>query len=114
MIRFRFLSSGRGGAIRVGLSFVTAAVGAIRTDSLQADIDAAPDPSRAERSLAALHPLGYLGQARAVPGAVALLLSDRASFTSGQSIGADGGASVPVYLYQARQPSRGAGGHDGS
>ncbi|MGB3553726.1 MAG: SDR family oxidoreductase, partial [Jannaschia sp.] len=65
--------------------------GAIDTPLLRRAFDRAPDPKAAKARSVARHPLGRLGKAEEMARAVAFLLSDAASFTTGSSLVADGG-----------------------
>ncbi len=73
--------------------------GAFRTSMNQSVIDRSPDPAKAVREMAALHPLGRMGEPREVGAVAAFLLSDEASFLSGESIAVDGAASARCYPY---------------
>jgi len=54
-------------------------------------VAARPDPAKARAKLAAQIPVGRLGRASEVAGAVVWLLSDAASFTTGSEVVVDGG-----------------------
>ncbi len=73
--------------------------GAIRTSMNQSVIDASPDPERAAHDMAALHPLGRMGEPREIASVAAFLLSDEASFVSGECIAVDGAATARCYPY---------------
>jgi NAD(P)-dependent dehydrogenase (short-subunit alcohol dehydrogenase family) len=72
--------------------------GFILTPNLQGFFDAQDDPSAAAGGAAAAAPLGRMGDAADVAGAIAYLASDDASFVTGTSILVDGGlmAKVPT------------------
>lgn len=73
--------------------------GAIRTPLMQGVIDADADPEKAEYDMAALHPLGRVGEPEEIASVAAFLLSDGASFLSGESIAVDGAATARCYRY---------------
>lgn len=72
------------------------ALGSIRTERSDAALavqnDDAAEATR--RQLAALHPLGRVGETGEVAEAVAWLLSDAATFVTGAVLPVDGGRSV--------------------
>jgi glucose 1-dehydrogenase len=73
--------------------------GAIRTEMNATAIAASPDPVRAAREMAALAPMGRVGAPREIAAVCAFLLSDDASFVSGESIAVDGAASARCWPY---------------
>ena len=73
----------------------------------QSVIDRAPDPAKAEWEMSALHPLGRMGEPREIGAVAAFLLSDEASFLSGECIAVDGAATARCYPYDP-DPRRGA------
>lgn len=73
--------------------------GAFRTRMAIESWQRASDPAAAEREDARLHPLGRLGEPSEVGATVAFLLSDDASFISGQCIAVDGAASARCFAY---------------
>jgi NAD(P)-dependent dehydrogenase (short-subunit alcohol dehydrogenase family) len=68
--------------------------GYTRTRMLMRGVDASADPDAAEREMAAIHPLGRIGEPSEIANVVAFLASDEASFVTGASILVDGGLSA--------------------
>jgi len=73
--------------------------GAIRTQMNQSVIDASPDPVRSAREMAAIHPLGRMGEPGEIASVAAFLLSDESSFLSGECIAVDGAATARCFPY---------------
>ena len=73
--------------------------GGIRTAMNAAAIAASPDPAHAAREMAAIHPLGRMGEPREIAAVAAFLLSDEASFVSGESIAVDGASTTRCWPY---------------
>ncbi len=83
----------------VGIRANAVAPGAIATPLVQQVIRESPDPAVAEREMSIIHPLERIGQPSEVAAAVAWLLSDEASFITGQSLAVDGGLTSRSYRY---------------
>jgi NAD(P)-dependent dehydrogenase (short-subunit alcohol dehydrogenase family) len=74
--------------------------GTIRTPMAIESWKRASDPQEAERADIRLHPLRRLGTPQEVASLIAFLLSDEASFISGQSIAVDGAATARCDAYE--------------
>lgn len=74
----------------LGIRANTVAPGGVRTPHLQAQIATAADPAAEERGLAEGPPLRRIATVAEVASLTAYLLSDEASYISGQSIAVDG------------------------
>jgi NAD(P)-dependent dehydrogenase (short-subunit alcohol dehydrogenase family) len=77
---------------RYGIRVNAVCPGYTRTRML--GIESADDPVATEREMAAIHPLGRIGEPIEIANVVAFLASDEASFITGASILVDGGLSA--------------------
>lgn len=74
-----------------GIRANAVAPGAVRSPALEESFGRAPDPEAAEQHLARRSPSGRIAEPQEVAAVVAFLLSDAASYVSGQTIAIDGG-----------------------
>ncbi|MES1201073.1 MAG: SDR family oxidoreductase [Pseudomonadota bacterium] len=77
-----------------GVRCNTVCPGTIDTPSLQARLAAQPDPAAALVKFKARQPMNRLGRAEEVAAAAVFLVSDEASFITGQNIVVDGGWTI--------------------
>jgi NAD(P)-dependent dehydrogenase (short-subunit alcohol dehydrogenase family) len=75
----------------VGVRANAIAAGGVMTPHLRRYIDAAPDPAAAEAKLGEGPPLRRIARAEEIASVAAFLLSEEASYLTGQSIAVDGG-----------------------
>jgi NAD(P)-dependent dehydrogenase (short-subunit alcohol dehydrogenase family) len=68
--------------------------GGMRTPLLEAGIARSPDPEQALRTLESFPPLRRIGEPSEIAAVVSFLLSEQASYVSGQSIAVDGAWSA--------------------
>ncbi|CAN5580633.1 SDR family oxidoreductase [soil metagenome] len=91
----------------LGIRANSVAPGAIRPDLVRRVIAEAEDPVRAEQEMSEIHPMERLGEPTEIAAVVAFLLSDEASFVSGESIAVDGGATARAFRYEPSSEIRG-------
>ncbi len=70
--------------------------GTVDTPMIRWIIEQDEDPSRLEKTLNGMHPIGRIGRASEIGEVIAFLASDRASFMTGSIVTVDGGLLVPI------------------
>ena len=73
---------------------------AVMTSMSRRLIDATPDPVETERIIARSVPMRRIASAEEIAEVVAFLVSDEASYVSGQSIGVDGGMTAASQVFE--------------
>jgi len=87
----------------LGIRANAIAPGAIRTEILSKVIADAEDPAKTELDMAMIHPLERIGEPSEIAEVASFLLSEKASFLTGQSIAVDGGATARCYRYDSTE-----------
>jgi NAD(P)-dependent dehydrogenase (short-subunit alcohol dehydrogenase family) len=78
----------------VGIRANAIAPGGVRTPLHERFVAESDDPERVEREAAHSHPLRRIAEPREIAAVASFLLSDEASFVTGQSLAADGGLTA--------------------
>lgn len=80
--------------VRHGIRCNAVCPGTVDTPSLQARINAQPDPARARKDFTERQPMGRLGTVEDITGILVFLASDESSFVTGNAYSVDGGMSI--------------------
>lgn len=80
-----------------GVRVLGVAPGSVETPMLRWAINQDPNPAALDAEIDAMHPIGRRGQPREIAEVIAFLLSDKASFMTGETVRVDGGmlARIP-------------------
>lgn len=80
-----------------GVRVLGVAPGSVDTPMLQWAVNQDPNPAALNEEIDAMHPIGHRAQPREIGEVIAFLLSDRASFMTGETVRVDGGmlARIP-------------------
>jgi len=80
--------------VRRGIRCNAVCPGTVDTPSLQARIDAQPDPVQARKDFIARQPMGRLGTVDDITGLLVFLASDESLFATGNAYSIDGGMTI--------------------
>ena len=80
--------------VRQGIRCNAVCPGTVDTPSLQARIDAQPDPVQARKDFVARQPMGRLGTVEDITGLLVFLASDESLFATGNAYSIDGGMTI--------------------
>lgn len=80
-----------------GVRVLGVAPGSVETPMLRWAINQDPNPAALDEEIDAMHPIGRRGEATEIANVIAFLLSDKASFMTGETVRVDGGmlARIP-------------------
>jgi len=84
----------------VGIRANAVAPGSVRTQMHRRYVESTSDPAETERAMAAVVPLRRISEPEEVASVVTFLLSDAASYVTGQSIPVDGGVSAAGGVFE--------------
>lgn len=97
---------------QVGIRANAIAPGAVYTEGSRRAIDATPNPRATLRAIADQNPLRRVAAPSEIAGIASFLLSDAASFITGQSIAVDGGLTAACMPFQVDAALRTRYGND--